>query len=739
MPNVGNNNQSSGQQGYSANRTGTGKNTNNNDNVNSNKKSGEVYKARPEDTTKNQEQPSSSKKAAKTAAKAAGAYLGGPVGAKAVDALSKTKMGDKILNNAAKKVDRNPIMRRAAKKLDDKGAIDVADKAIDIAGSNPSAASGNSGANNGAKEASSDSSSGSTGGGMGSNFLPGPFGRKKPNFLNNDEDNKDSNKDSSFNGIFSGSLSIKVAVMVFAPALLSLLLFSTVILAASGGTSTYDDAMGVSDSTGGNTGNIGYNASSPEAKAFYERVRDVKSEYQSNGKNIDVIYIAGVFYSLQSNVSGIDYDSMSTSRIKEIADAMFKEESTTFDKDVFQDNLVNHVFLNYLPNSSVAKRKKMAKDALEYANNYKDLVREWEKGSTGDYCISSDLQADTLCKLHNEGNLAEWINQFGPVAQQDYSRTGVFASITMAQAIIESGWACSDIQNNLFGIKCNGYSTCTNVATHEEVNGQSVAITDSFRTYPSIAQSIMDHSNFLMENQRYTTAGVFSAKNYSDQAYALKRAGYATSSSYATTLINAIEQYNLSQYDVVVNTSSSGSCSGTGTSLGGWTLRTVAPTARDVAFTYKNSNRGQCVWYAQARAIEIAQDLASKGKITSEQADKIKNQLLNVYGNGGDWYNNTRGKFKGSNNIKDLKAGSIISWTQPGGYGHVAIIEDVTDRTVTVTEGWADNTTSCPNSWGCVNFRSKTVSLDDFYNSYGKYYSGSYNFSGYVYFLELEG
>ncbi len=357
-----------------------------------------------------------------------------------------------------------------------------------------------------------------------------------------------------------------------------------------------------------------------------------------------------------------------------------------------------------------------------------------------DSCVTDNLQADELCQLHNQNKYEEWINLFGPIAQKDYSRTGVFASITLAQAIIESAWACSDIQNNLFGIKCHGYATCTSVNTHEEYNGQSVSIVDSFRTYPSVANSIEDHSNFLKSNSIYSQAGVFSARNYEEQARALKLAGYATASNYASSLINLINTYNLSRFDVVVNTSSSAKCENSLTeSINGWNIRTTEPTPNDKAFTYVSSNRGQCVWYAQARAVEIVEDLLSKGKLSAENANAIKEKLLRAYGNGGDWYDNTRGVFKGSNNIKDIKAGSLISWKKPGGYGHVAVIEDVSDEKVTITEGWATATASCPSSWNCVNFKSRTVSLDDFYNSFGKYYTGAYRFSGYIYFMELEG
>ena len=363
-------------------------------------------------------------------------------------------------------------------------------------------------------------------------------------------------------------------------------------------------------------------------------------------------------------------------------------------------------------------------------------VLEDENNPNGTNCLNSDLQAEELCRLHDERKYEEWIELFGPVAQQDYSNTGVFASVTMAQVMYEAGWGCSDIKNNIFGIKCHGYSDCTMADTQEVYSGKRVSIKDSFRVYPSLAASIEDHSKFLLENPVYTESGVFSAKNYKEQIYALKKAGYATEPTYATRLIEQIEYYNLDRYDVVVNSSRSSGCGDIAAGDTEWPIRTVAPTASDKAFTYKNSNRGQCVWYAQARAIEIVEYLQKKGKLTEEKANTIKNKLLNTYGNGGDWYDVTRNTFPGSNKVNDVKPGSIISWKKPGGYGHVAIIEEVTKDSVTVTEGWANGGNSCPNSWSCVRFINRKMSLDEYKKSYGKHNTGNYVFSGYVYFLE---
>ena len=308
--------------------------------------------------------------------------------------------------------------------------------------------------------------------------------------------------------------------------------------------------------------------------------------------------------------------------------------------------------------------------------------------------------------------------------------------------MIEAGWACSGIGDNLYGIKCTDKIQkkygCELAWTHDGVNGE-IFHQQSFAKFKGLGQGVYGHSEFLLDNKRYAAAGVFSAKNGKAQVAALKAAKYAEDKDYVSKLCGQIDKYNLTRFDVKVATTDNASCTSSGESVKGWSLRTVKPTAKDKAFTYKSSNRGQCVWYAQARAIEIAQDLAKKGKITKAQAEKIRTKLLSVFGDGGQWYDVTKGIFKRSNKVKDVKAGSIISWKAPGGYGHVAIIEDVTDKAVTITEGWATHTVSCPNSWNCINFRSKKMSKTEFLNSYAKHYTGTYNFSGYVYFLEPEG
>ncbi len=176
--------------------------------------------------------------------------------------------------------------------------------------------------------------------------------------------------------------------------------------------------------------------------------------------------------------------------------------------------------------------------------------------------VSSATQATSLKSM----TTTQYINTVGPLAQADYKKTGILASVTLAQSILESGWGKSELAqnaNNMFGMKTSlsgntwsgsawdGTSVYTK-KTNEEVNGKTITITASFRKYASIEKSISDHSAYLIgakngSSLRY--AGLTKATTYKAQIQIIKNGGYATSSSYVTQVCNLITKYNLTKWD----------------------------------------------------------------------------------------------------------------------------------------------------------------------------------------------
>lgn len=151
----------------------------------------------------------------------------------------------------------------------------------------------------------------------------------------------------------------------------------------------------------------------------------------------------------------------------------------------------------------------------------------------------------------------EFIKLIEKGAKKNFEKYGIYPSITIAQAILESGWGKSKLAiegNNIFGIKADKswQGEFVEVLTSENYNDKIIC---KFRIYDDIDKSIEDHAKFLYENPRYKDCGVFDSRNYKDQARALENAGYSTKKDengnlvYADILINLIELYNLQKID----------------------------------------------------------------------------------------------------------------------------------------------------------------------------------------------
>lgn len=140
----------------------------------------------------------------------------------------------------------------------------------------------------------------------------------------------------------------------------------------------------------------------------------------------------------------------------------------------------------------------------------------------------------------------EYIKKYCQIAVDEMTRTGVPASITLAQGILESGSGTSQLAikgNNHFGIKCHSDWTGGRMYADDDAKNEC------FRMYRNASESFRDHSDFLRNNQRYASLFQLNPKDYKGWAAGLKKAGYATSPTYATRLIEIIENYKLAQYD----------------------------------------------------------------------------------------------------------------------------------------------------------------------------------------------
>lgn len=207
-----------------------------------------------------------------------------------------------------------------------------------------------------------------------------------------------------------------------------------------------------------------------------------------------------------------------------------------------------------------------------------------------------NVQADTV-QYSSASSQQQFINQIAPHAQSVANANDLYASVMMAQAILESAWGQSTLAQapnyNLFGIKGSYNGQTVYMNTLEFLNGQWVTKNEPFRRYPSYAESFMDNARTLrtvsFQSGVYYYAGAWKSNttSYRD-ATAWLTGRYATDPNYATSLNRIIETYGLTRYDTasngtpstVVNPgSSSGTSTGTNQSSGSLSTSTytVAP------------------------------------------------------------------------------------------------------------------------------------------------------------------
>lgn len=199
----------------------------------------------------------------------------------------------------------------------------------------------------------------------------------------------------------------------------------------------------------------------------------------------------------------------------------------------------------------------------------------------------------------------DFINLIKDGAINAEKKFGICASLTIAQAIIESGWGKYAPGNNIFGIKWTencGYRS-QSLSTQEYINGSWKTIVAIFRAYDSINDSLYDHAQFLCNNSRYKN--LLGVKDYKTACRLIQEDGYATDPNYSALLINIIEENKLYIYDT-------------------WEVKKVKSVV-----VYTNE--------IDKRACEYLADYLRCSIISRENVNSILDDAENIYVVGGDW------------------------------------------------------------------------------------------------------
>lgn len=162
---------------------------------------------------------------------------------------------------------------------------------------------------------------------------------------------------------------------------------------------------------------------------------------------------------------------------------------------------------------------------------------------------------------------ADIVKGVGALFTADQKKTGILASVSMAQFILESGYGKSELAqnaNNVFGMKCSlsgnnwngsawdGKSKYTKQTKEQNPDGSYETVTADFRKYSCVEDSIADHSAYLLgakNGSKLRYDGLKDCRDYKKVAQIIKDGGYATSLTYVEKLCSIIEKWNLTQYD----------------------------------------------------------------------------------------------------------------------------------------------------------------------------------------------
>ena len=190
-------------------------------------------------------------------------------------------------------------------------------------------------------------------------------------------------------------------------------------------------------------------------------------------------------------------------------------------------------------------------------------------GSGNVEVISSGMQAGEFQGLTEEQVLAK----VGLLFTADQKKSGILASVSMAQFILESGYGKSELAlgaNNCFGMKkslsgntwsgsvWDGVSIYKKKTQEQKADGSYVTVTAEFRKYPNVDDSIADHSAYLLgakNGEKFRYDGLKGCSDYKKAVQIINDGGYATSLTYVEKLCSIVEKWKLTQYDVTAETS----------------------------------------------------------------------------------------------------------------------------------------------------------------------------------------
>lgn len=211
--------------------------------------------------------------------------------------------------------------------------------------------------------------------------------------------------------------------------------------------------------------------------------------------------------------------------------------------------------------STASSVESFSSSKVESSNSQTSVKSEKQNLAVQTGTSEQDLQKQWAAEISSyPENVQSFLNTIGPVAQQVAQENGIYASVMIAQAALESGWGNSALStqgHNLFGVKWNGTGNYITMPTQEYYGGQWHTINAKFQSYNSYYDSLTSYAQLIKNNFPNSTRAnaatpQIAAANLKNGVYG----SYATDPNYANSLDWMISDYGLTRYDVYMGTSS---------------------------------------------------------------------------------------------------------------------------------------------------------------------------------------
>ena len=269
-----------------------------------------------------------------------------------------------------------------------------------------------------------------------------------------------------------------------------------------------------------------------------------------------------VYSSSSSSSLNIEKNVSSQSENSSQSSSNVKSSSASSASVTNASSLQNHEPNKTVESSSTASSVASSSSSKSESSSSQSSVKP-EKQNLAVQTGSSeqDLQKQWAAEISSyPENVQSFLNTIGPVAQQVAQENGIYASVMIAQAALESGWGNSALStqgHNLFGVKWNGTGNYVTMPTQEYYGGQWHTINAKFQSYNSYYDSLTGYAQLIKNNFPNSTRAnaatpQIAAANLKYGVYG----SYATDPNYANSLDRMISDYGLTRYDVYTGTSS---------------------------------------------------------------------------------------------------------------------------------------------------------------------------------------